>query len=173
MLKARPDWLTERVSPRTLPIAACLFAVAGTGVCSENRVVSQPAQATQVVTVSVPEVRLPLPPKPSAASVLIVRVTEIQNPDLTPVSLDVAFAPCSGSAKIWEPERLASLGVYPADQLGDYSVPVTRALARLTSRGVTDLKDVCVQVRLRLPQDRKPSSSIEVTLIAPEWRDDK
>jgi hypothetical protein len=100
-------------------------------------------------------------------------VKEIKNPALAPISLDVALAPCPDTAAKWEPEHLSSLGIYPANAAGDYAVSVTQALARLRGRGVTDLKGVCLQTRLRLPRAGEPAGPVEVTLGAPEWRDEK
>lgn len=178
MLKARPHLVVGRRPVHgTLPVAACLVVVTGTAVCSNSRPLNRPAQADQAapgrITIAAPEVRLPLPPRPGPATVLVVRVSDIKNPASDAISLDVALAPCAESGRRFEPEHLASLGIYPASEAGDYAVPVTQAIARLRNRGVTDLKGVCMQARLRLPQGRKPAGPIEVTLAAPEWREEK
>jgi hypothetical protein len=104
---------------------------------------------------------------------MLLRVSENKNPALAPLSLDVAFAPCVASAKGWQPERLASLGVYPSDQAGSYSVPVASALERLRSRGVSNVKDVCVQVRLRLLHPGATADRVELALAAPQWQKEK
>jgi hypothetical protein len=162
---------------KALRVAVCLCALAGTAVCSASPPVQAPAQADRPapnrLTAARPEVRLSLPARPTSNSVLVLRVAEIKNPARAPISLDAALAPCPGSAKTWEPERLASLGVYPSDQAGSYSLPVTAPLGRLRARGVTDMKDTCLQVSIRLIKGREPVDSVEVTLAAAEWREEK
>jgi hypothetical protein len=154
----------------------CVFALAATAVCCASSAVDGVAQTEQTtsnrLTPARPQVRLRLPARPTASSEIVLRVAEITNPALAPLSLDVAFAPCSDSARTWEPEHVASLGVYPPDQAGSYAVPVTAPLGRLRSRGVGDLKDVCLQVRLRLLHEQ-PADALEIRLSAPEWRDEK
>jgi hypothetical protein len=156
---------------------ASLFALAATAVCCGSSAVNGSAQARQPalnrLTAASPQVRLPLPARPTSSSVLVLRVADVKNPALAPVSLDVALAPCSAAAKSWEPERLASLGVYPADQAASYSVAAAAALDRLRNRGVADLKDVCLQVGLRRLHERTPADALEITLAAPEWREEK
>ena len=113
-----------------------------------------------------------LPPRPSAVSVLVVRVSEIRNPSLLPITLDVSLAPC-GTTKSWDPEPLSSLGVFPVDQPGSYAVPVGGALDRLRSKGVNELKDVCLQVAARHTRGRELSGPLEITLAELEWRREK
>jgi hypothetical protein len=57
-------------------------------------------------------------------------MAEIKNPQLAPISLNLSLAPCPASVADWKPEPVASLGVFPPDQSGTYSVSVTAALAR-------------------------------------------
>jgi len=104
--------------------------------------------------------------------VIVLRVSEIKNPAKASFSLETGLAPCAGVTRTWEPERLTSLGVYPADQPASYAVPVSAAtLDRLRTRGVSDLKDVCLQVKLRLM--RQAGDAVEVVLAAPEWQQEK
>jgi hypothetical protein len=161
---------------KALQAAACVLALAGTSVCSAAPAASHSAQtdrpAPNRLTAASREVRLALPARPASASVIVLRVAEIKNPTQAPLSLDTALAPCPDSGKTWEPERLASLGIYPPDRAGTYTVPVTAGLGRLRSQGISDLKGVCLQVRMQLLQRRDPEGPLEVTLASPDWRDD-
>jgi len=129
-------------------------------------------EPTRLTTAS-PEARLPLPPRPTASSVIVLRVSAIRNPTLIPLSLDVALASCPDSDKSWQPERLSSLGVYPPDQPGSYSLAVTAALRRLRGRGITDSTRMCLQVRARRLHAGEAADALEVSLAAPEWQDPK
>jgi hypothetical protein len=150
---------------------------AGLALCCPALVLDGRAQANQPeptrLTTASPQARLPLPPRPTASSVIVLRVSAIRNPTLISLSLDVALAPCPDSDKSWQPERLSSLGVYPPDHAGSYSLPVTAALRRLRGRGITDSAPMCIQVRLRRLHPGEAADALEVSLATPEWQDPK
>lgn len=151
--------------------------VAALVLCFPVLVLGSRAQTNQTaptrLTEASPEARLPLPLRPGTSSVIVLRVSAIRNPTVTPLSLDVAFAPCPDSDKSWQPERLSSLGVYPPDQPSSYSLPVTAALRRLRGRGITDSTVMCLQVRARRLHAGEPADALEVSLATPEWQDQK
>jgi hypothetical protein len=160
---------------KALGAAAYLVALAASPVCSAAPAARDAAQsppAPNRLTPGKPDVRLVLPLRPNPSSVIVLRVTALTNPSKAPFSLETALAPCTGATKTWEPERLASLGVYPPDVAASYVVPVTAVtLGRLRDRGVADVRDACLQVRVRVV--REPADGLEVTVAAPEWRDEK
>jgi len=161
---------------KALGAAASLRALVASAVCSAAPAARDAAQAEAPapnrLTPARPEVRLVLPSRPNPSSVIVLRVSALKNPAKAPFSLETALAPCTGATKTWEPEHLASLGVYPPDEAASYTVPVTDAtLRRLHDRGVVDMKDACLQVRVRVV--REPADGLEVTLAALEWRDSK
>jgi hypothetical protein len=162
--------------PKALRVAAYLVALVASAVCSAAPASRNAAQASapapSQLTPTRPEVRLVLPSRPNPSSVIVLRVNTLKNPARAPFSLETALAPCTGATKAWEPEHLASLGVYPPDEAASYTVPVTAAtLRRLRDRGVADIRDACLQVRVRVM--REPADGLEVTLAAPEWRNEK
>jgi hypothetical protein len=156
--------------------AASFVALVSSAVCSAAPAARDAAQAEAPapnrLTPTRPEVRLVLPARPNPSSVIVLRVSALKNPSNAAFSLETALASCTGATKAWEPEHLASLGVYPPDQAATYTLPVTAAtLSRLRDRGVADIKDACLQVRVRVV--REPADGLEVTLGALEWRDPK
>ena len=161
---------------KALRAAAYLGALVASAVCSSapaaRDVAQAEAPAPNRLTPARPEVRLVLPSRPNPSSVIVLRVSVLKNPAKAAFSLETALAPCTGATKTWEPEHLASLGVYPPDEAASYTVPVTAAaLGRLRDRGVVDIKDACLQVRVRVV--REPADGLEVTLGAPVWSDPK
>jgi hypothetical protein len=144
-----------------------VFACAAGVACLSSQAPSRtrqlsPANATTTLT---------LPPRPSASAILVLRVESVTNPANAAILLATALAPCTAEAPPFAAEPVASLGLFPPDQPGSFTLDTTAAMTRLRARVAPGLDTVCVRVELRRSQPQARWEGVSVTVAPLEWRD--
>lgn len=153
-------------------VASALFA--GLLACGASNARPWSAQEA-TLTPSHPAVRVPITravlenPPP----ILEVPVTRVANPHLTPFALGVYFAwkAAPPGMETQQKLRIGSIGVFPANRPGRYTLRASRAFEELRRKGVN-----LAQSRLELlfllekVREKEAWTPLQITLGPPRWQ---
>ncbi len=137
-----------------------------------------PAQhASKIVLLSAtaPDSALPLPdsPDPAMSTPAFVKVVKVVNPKLVALSLDFALsAQPVGMGPSYPPTPVSTVGFYPADRAGSYSVSLAAALRTIRQRQPQATRFL-LHASLRPTTQTDDIADVHVTLAPPVWSKEK
>jgi hypothetical protein len=103
-------------------------------------------------------------------AVLEVSVTKVVNPASRPINIFVYFSAVKKDAS--QKIQVGNFSLYPADRPGKFMLDPAPAFRKLAETKDAGVKEWRVVFELERPA-AEPTSRVEVTIAAPNWKSDK